>query len=106
MADISAALQSEPGTKDYFSNGFRIVLSTPIQRFKRKIYDAWIIDLRTDKPSPFRMLLNKLQAIQSKTVYQDYQQFEKYTIGTTDIITQPQAIAWTIAIKNYLNIII
>lgn len=103
MADISAALQSEPGTKDYFSNGFRIVLSTPIQRFKRKIYAAWIIDLRTDKPSHFRMLLNKLQAIQSNTVYQDYQQFEKYAIGTTDIITQTQAIAWTIAIKNYLN---
>jgi len=103
MADISATIKSEPGTKDYYSNDYRIVLSTPVQRFKRKIYAAWIIDLRTDKPTPFRVLLNKLQTIQSKTVYQDYQQFEKYAIGTTDIITQPQAIAWTIAIKNYLN---
>lgn len=103
MADISATMRSEPGTKDYYSNDYRIVLSTPVQRFKKKIYAAWIIDLKTDKPTPFRVLLNKLQTIQSKTVYQDYQQFEKYAIGTTDIITQPQAIAWTIAIKNYLN---
>jgi hypothetical protein len=103
MADISATMRSEPGTKDYYSNDYRIVLSTPVQRFKKKIYAAWIIDLKTDEPTPFRVLLNKLQTIQSKTVYQDYQQFEKYAIGTTDIITQPQAIAWTIAIKNYLN---
>jgi hypothetical protein len=102
MGDITRTIAENPTFAKYFSNDYRIVISSPIQRGKRKIYAAWIIDMHTDKPTDFRVVLNKLQAIQSKSVYQEYQQFEKYTIGTTDIIDQSRAIAWTDAIRNYL----
>ena len=105
MGDIANTIAENNTFKTYFSNDYRIVISNPIQLGKRKIYAAWIIDMRTAEPKPFRLLLNKLQAIQSESVYQEYQQFEKYTIGTTDIIDQSRAIAWTDAIKNYLSYI-
>jgi len=102
MGDIARTIAENNTFKTYFSNDYRIVISSPIQRGKRKIYAVWIIDMRTAKPTPFRLLLNKLQNIQSRDVYQYYQKFEKYTIGTTEIIDQSRAIAWTNAIKNYL----
>jgi len=102
MGDIAYTIAKNPTFETYFSNDYRIVISSPIQRGKRKIYAVWIIDMRTAKPTLFRLLLNKLQDIQSRAVYQEYQKFEKYTIGTTEIIDQSRAIAWTNAIKNYL----
>lgn len=105
MGDIANTIAENPTFITYFSNDYRIVISNPIQRGKRKIYAVWIVDMRTAEPKPFRLLLDKLQAIQSKSVYQIYQKFEKYTIGTTEIIDQSRAIAWTDAIKNYLSYI-
>ena len=102
MGDITRTIAENPTFEKYYNNDYRIVISSPTQRGKRKIYAAWIIDMHTDKPTDFRVVLNKLQAIQSKSVYQEYQQFEKYTIGTTEIIDQSRAIAWTDAIRNYL----
>jgi hypothetical protein len=102
MGDITRTIAENPTFAKYYNNDYRIVISSPTQRGKRKIYAAWIIDMHTDKPTDFRLVLNKLQAIQSNSVYQEYQQFEKYTIGTTDIIDQSRAIAWTNAIRNYL----
>ena len=103
MGDITRTIAENPTFKKYFSNDYRIVISSPIQRGKRKIYAAWIIDMRTADPTDFHLLLNKLQKIQSKSVFQQYQKFEKYTIGTTEIIDQSRAIAWTNSIKNYLS---
>lgn len=103
MGDITRTIAENPTFKKYFSNDYRIVISSPIQRGKRKIYAAWIIDMRTAEPTDFHLLLNKLQKIQSKSVFQQYQKFEKYTIGTTEIIDQSRAIAWTNSIKNYLS---
>jgi hypothetical protein len=103
MGDITRTIAENNTFKQYYNNDYRIVISSPIQRGKRKIYAAWIIDMRTAEPTPFLLLLNKLQKIQSKSVYQQYQEFEKYTIGTTEIIDQSRAIAWTNSIRNYLS---
>lgn len=107
MGDITYAIAENPTFKRYFTNDYRIVISSPIQRGKRKIYAAWIIDMRNAEPTAFHLLLNKLQKIQVNTVYQEYQPFLKYTIGgTTEIIDQSRAIAWTNSIKNYLSYLV
>jgi hypothetical protein len=102
MSDIVNTIIQNSTFSGYYSNDYRIILSNPVERGKRKIYAAWIIDMRTTKPTPFRVLLNKLQAIQKTNVYQEYQKFEKYVIGTTEIIDQSRAIAWINSINKYL----
>jgi hypothetical protein len=102
MSDIVNTIKQNSTFSGYYSNDYRIVLSSPVERGKRKIYAAWIIDMRTTKPTPFRLLLNKLQEIQKRSIFQMYQQFEKYVIGTTEIIDQSRAIAWINSINKYL----
>ena len=103
MNDIVNTIKTIDTYKNFYGDDYRIILSNPVERGKRKIYAAWLIDLRTAPPeNRFARLLKTLQDIQRQSVYQDYQQFEKYAIGTTDVINQSRAIAWTTAIKKYL----
>jgi len=106
MNDIVNTIKTIETYKNFYGDDYRIILSNPVERGKRKIYAAWLIDLRTAPPeNRFAKLLKKLQDIQKQSVYQEYQKFEKYAIGSTDVIDQSRAIAWTTAIKKYLSYI-
>ena len=103
MNDIVNTIKTIDTYKNFYGDDYRIILSNPVERGKRKIYAAWLIDLRTAPPeNRFARLLKTLQDIQRQSVYQQYARFEKYAIGSTDVIDQSQAIAWTTAIKKYL----
>jgi hypothetical protein len=106
MNDIVNTIKTIETYKNFYGDDYRIILSNPVERGKRKIYAAWLVDLRTAPPENyFAKLLKKLQDIQKQSVYQEYQKFEKYAIGSTDVIDQSRAIAWTTAIKKYLSYI-
>jgi len=104
MKDIAATIQSIETYAQYYGTDYRIVLSNPIQRGKRKIFAAWIVDMNTTEPTPFRQLLNKIQDIQRSTEFKISVKAKQYFIGTsTEIITQSNAIAWTKSIADYLE---
>lgn len=104
--DIVDTMRTHPQLSTYYGNDYRIILSNPTKLGKRKIYAAWILDMRINNDltnSQFRILLNKLQEFQKKSVYVEFQNIQKYLIGTTDVILQPQAIEWTNSIRKYLK---
>ena len=104
IQDITTTIQSIETYAQYYGTDYRIVLSNPIQRGKRKIFAAWIVDMNTTEPTPFRQLLNKIQDIQSNTEFKISVKAKQYFIGTsTEIITQSNAIAWTKSIADYLE---
>jgi len=104
MQDINTTIQSIDTYKDFYGTDYRIVLSNPIQRGKRKIFAAWIVDMTTSTPTPFRQLLTKIHDIELNTKFKLSAKAKQYFIGTnTEIITQSNAIAWTKSIANYLQ---
>ena len=105
MNDIVNTIKTIETYTDTYGDDYRIILSNPVQRGKRKIYAAWIIDLRTSKPTPFRELLAKLQDIQKTTSFQLPIPYQQYTLGSTEIINQSKAIGWTDAIADYIKIL-
>ena len=104
IQDILTTIKSIDTYNMYYSKDYRIVLSTPIQRGRQKIYAAWIVDMTTDPPSQFRQLLNKIQNLQRKTTFKISKKATNYILGTnTEIITQSEAIEWITSIKDYLT---
>lgn len=104
MRDITTTIQSIETYAKYYGTDYRIVLSSPIQRGKRKIFAAWIVDMNTTDPTRFRQLLTKIHDIQHNTKFKLSAKATQYFIGTnTEIITQSNAIAWTNSIVNYLE---
>lgn len=104
MQDITTTIKSIETYSKYYSKDYRIVLSTPIQRGRRKIYAAWIVDMTTNPLNYFLQLLSKIQQLQRSTTFKISKQATKYILGTnTEIITQSEAIGWTTSIRNYLD---
>lgn len=104
--DIVNTMRTHPQLSTYYGNDYRIILSNPTKLGKRKIYAAWILDMRINNDltnSQFGILLNKLQEFQKKLAYVEFQNMPNYLIGTTEIILQPQAIEWTNSIRKYLK---
>ena len=104
IQDILTTIKSIETYNKYYSKDYRIVLSTPIQRGRQKIYAAWIVDMTTNPPSRFLELLNKIQELQRSTAFKISKKATNYILGTnTEIITQSEAIGWTTSIRNYLD---
>lgn len=104
--DIVDTMRLHPQLSTYYVNDYRIILSNPTKLGKRKIYAAWILDMRINNDltnSQFGILLNKLQEFQKNLAYVEFSNFQKYLLGTTEIILQPQAIEWTNSIRRYLK---
>jgi len=104
MQDITTTIISIETYKKYYGKDYRIVLSTPIKRGRKKIYAAWIVDMTTNPLNYFLQLLSKIQELQRSTTFKISKQATKYILGTnTEIITQSEAIGWTTSIRNYLD---
>lgn len=109
ISAIVDRMRMDKTLNQYYSYSYRIVVSVPKGTDRRKVFAVWIVD--TGAESPLGQLLELIERYLNQTVSRDISLYQKNILSftnTTDtnsslVITQPQAIKWTSALKDMIN---
>jgi len=111
ISAIVDRMRMDKTLNEYYSYSYRIVVSVPKGTDRRKVFAVWIVDTSTE--TPLGRLLELIKRYLNKTVSRELSLYMKNILSFTSsddeystlVITQPQAIKWTAALKDTMKTI-